>query len=1466
MNRAPFPIKYVTMAPRSSYENKISSSALINNNQLYDLNKNYATGGVLDLQMGSVNRDIDCVTCGLTSSSGCPGHTGNIQLNYPIISPLFKNRIKLWLQSACLYCGNLYIKDKQKKYTLSSLSKKIKNNKSYENCASCKKPFHQIKVAKEGNGTFYYNDEKTKEYIVISNLELYEFVNKITNESLNTLSEPLKSHPKNMVLNNMVVPPITLRPQKLIQNGNMNNIDNADQTAYYVKVIDLNNKIVNVTDISKKNEFGELLQILYNQMISGSTKKNLMNNRSKKKPIESLMKQFPQKSGVFRNNLLGKRFRVCVRSVVTNGGVRLKINEGGIPLVLAKKIPIPEKVTAYNYNKLVKIYNNGNKYPGFISIKKGSNGRTIHQGYLKGYSLNIGDTVNRHLMDGDPVIFNRQPSLLLSNIMSHKAVIIKGIKSLVLNSSSCVGYNADFDGDEMGGFIPQGIQAQNEIDLLSSTDQYMISHLSYKCIFGIIQDGISGLAKLTHEGVTLDKCHAMRLLGGIVLEKEFPLDKKIFTGKEIISLVLPDINVTIKSRKYSNIYVKSKNKSDELCVIENGIMKSGILDAATIGEKSNSSIFYIVYKKYGSAKAQELIYTLQLIAMRYLQYSGFTIGYKDVIVDKSLGEKIDKIQHKSIVKISETLEKLDRGQLQKPAHYEMKHFVEDVVISEMDHSEDVSAAIIENLNESKEGNRLLDIVNTGAKAKLANVVTIKGNLGSQIISNQRLKSNLSVERTSPYSTRFNLDPINKGWIGGSYSRGIDSIGYIATAMESRSGVVQIALSTSSSGHRNRINVKNLESIYTDHLRHCVKKNYLVQPLYHDTGMDTRSLSKVKIDTIMISDNEFEKYKITLNNGRIKEYLNTVDGKNKTQIKENLEYELSKEFKQLTFDRNKTRDIFLKIEKWNAKNQFDNKHDMPINVTNIIKDCYQINKTAKELKSTRLKNNFDPIEMLQDIEKTMDDMVYIFMNNEQKVQGARKPKYLEKSLSLLKVYIRSCLNMKTIIDYDLNNDNIRYILEQINISLSRSLIDYGTAAGIISAQCISEPITQYMLNSKHRSGAGSSTSTDELEGINRIFGAGVKYTDKKKVINKLERSSMTIYPKPKYSDKVNANILASMIRYIKLDEYISGSQIFYERFGEPIHPDYKHEKKDIFNYINMTKSNIHVDLSHWCIRFSINKLNVLTNGTTMQDIVLSLKEKWGSDYEFVFTDEISDNVFIRCYPIASVATVKTRNTSMIKYNYNKKNLIIKLMNKLVNTKISGIDHIKNATVKQIFQSYIDDHGEIKRKKINIIETVGTNTSKVINHFMVDNNLTQTNNIEEFESIYGIEATRNKIISELRKEMDIFKKEHLTIFADEMTILGTVTNVTSNGIQKRNHSDFSSKVVFQNQNKTITESAAKSIGDVVDKFAGAAITGSIAKMGTLFSKISINQEFVNEHYNSEEDNNNEIFDDESDDELF
>ena len=69
-------------------------------------------------------------------------------------------------------------------------------------------------------------------------------------------------------------------------------------------------------------------------------------------------------------------------------------------------------------------------------------------------TLKEGMIVERHINNGDIVLFNRQPSLHKMSIMGHRVRVLD-YSTFRLNLSCTTPYNADFDGAEMNIHVPQ---------------------------------------------------------------------------------------------------------------------------------------------------------------------------------------------------------------------------------------------------------------------------------------------------------------------------------------------------------------------------------------------------------------------------------------------------------------------------------------------------------------------------------------------------------------------------------------------------------------------------------------------------------------------------------------------------------------------------------------------------------------------------------------------------------------------------------------------------------------------------------------------------------------------------------------------------------------------------------------------------------------------------------------------------
>jgi DNA-directed RNA polymerase II subunit RPB1 len=167
------------------------------------------------------------------------------------------------------------------------------------------------------------------------------------------------------------------------------------------------------------------------------------------RPLKSIKDRLNGKGGRMRGNLMAKRVDFSARSVITPDA-NIDLDELGVPEEIAMNLTFPELVTPYNRDRLMSYLRNGpTRYPGAKSVESKSDKRNINLKYVNPEMIDLkqGDVVHRHLIDGDVVLFNRQPSLHKASMMCHRVRVLP-YSTFRLNVSATKPYNADFDGDK----------------------------------------------------------------------------------------------------------------------------------------------------------------------------------------------------------------------------------------------------------------------------------------------------------------------------------------------------------------------------------------------------------------------------------------------------------------------------------------------------------------------------------------------------------------------------------------------------------------------------------------------------------------------------------------------------------------------------------------------------------------------------------------------------------------------------------------------------------------------------------------------------------------------------------------------------------------------------------------------------------------------------------------------------------
>ena len=309
------------------------------------------------------------------------------------------------------------------------------------------------KIKKEGLASLFAewdnvdgltDDDKDKLNMKLTPEIVLKILRRISDDDVNFMGfSPVFSRPDWMVCQVLAVPPPAVRPsikmdgqqrseddishilvniikanktlqEKIQENANSNIIDDWHTVLQYYIATQVDNKIPGVASVAQR---------------SG-------------RPLKSIKERLNGKGGRVRGNLMGKRVDFSARSVITPDP-NLSIRELGIPLKVAMNITKPVTVNAMNKNFLLKLVKNGpDEYPGAKILEKKNGVQTsLRYADRENIQLEYGDIVHRHMMNGDGILFNRQPTLHRMSMMCHIAVIMYKGDTFRMNVADklCVG-------------------------------------------------------------------------------------------------------------------------------------------------------------------------------------------------------------------------------------------------------------------------------------------------------------------------------------------------------------------------------------------------------------------------------------------------------------------------------------------------------------------------------------------------------------------------------------------------------------------------------------------------------------------------------------------------------------------------------------------------------------------------------------------------------------------------------------------------------------------------------------------------------------------------------------------------------------------------------------------------------------------------------------------------------------------
>ena len=792
--------------------------------------------GLMDPHMGVIEPGLRCKTCGCKVDE-CPGHFGHIDLALPVIHVGFIKDIKMLLESTCCKCGRLMLSEDQIQARRESMERmeelgggtiEVKNfSKETAKDASGKGvcPYcgaEQIKIKLDKPTTFREIEDNHK----LTPKEVRERLERIPDEDLVTLGiEPSTCRPEWMVLTALAVPPVTVRPSITLDSGDRSE---DDLTHKLVDVLRINQRLRENRDAGAPQliveDLWELLQYHVTTYFDNQTSGIPPARHRSGRPLKTLAQRLKGKEGRFRSNLSGKRVNFSARTVISPDPL-LSINEVGVPVIAARELTVPVHVNEHNIEKIREMVARGPAptpdkpyLPGVNYVIRSDERRirvTDRNAADVAEGIDIDYTVERQLVDGDVVLFNRQPSLHRMSMMAHRVRIMDG-RTFRFNLCDCPPYNADFDGDEMNLHVLQSDEARAEARILMQVQENILSPRYGGPIIGAIHDHITGAYFLTHNNPRFDRFQAMNILfklGDIEVPEPF-IDEKgepYWTGKQLFSIVLPDdFRTTFKANICQNCKVCQKENCeyDAYVKIRDGQLLCGTIDVKGIGN-SKGKILDRIARDYGSARAAQFINQVTRIALGALMNHGFSTGIGDEDIPAEAALQISNNTQDCINKVTALVGSYQDGTLEQMPGRSLRETLEVSVMGVLGNARDEAGKIAgKHLGMN---NPAVIMAKAGARGSMLNLSQMAGCVGQQAVRGERLSRGYW-NRTLPHFEKGDLGAYARGFCSNSYKSGLSPTEFFFHAMGGREGLVDTAVRTSRSGYMQRRLVSALEDL------------------------------------------------------------------------------------------------------------------------------------------------------------------------------------------------------------------------------------------------------------------------------------------------------------------------------------------------------------------------------------------------------------------------------------------------------------------------------------------------------------------------------------------------------------------------------------------------------------------------------------------------------------------------------
>ena len=779
--------------------------------ELYDIDGYPVDGGLMDLRLGAIDPGVRCRTCGGRLKE-CLGHPGIIDLARPIMHLKYIPLVELGLRSFCQKCGKLMLQDKDlEKYSPSERAKKAKDAKK---CPHCQAIQEKVKIDKP---TSFYKGKKR-----LFPTEIRETLSNIPDEELRKIGVDYETcRPEWAVLTSLLVPSVTVRPSIILESGERSE---DDLTHKLSDIIRANQRLWENLNAGAPEviieDLWDLLQFHITTFFDNTVARIPPARHRSGQPLKTIEERIKGKEGRIRKNIAGKRVNYSGRTVISPDP-SLNINDVGIPFEIAKIVTVAETVNDLNINKLKKLIQSGSEYPGANYIIRPDGKRKKITDELKEEiieEISPGYIVERHLNEGDVVLFNRHPSLHRGSLMAHFVKVIKG-RTFRMHPAACAPYNADFDGDEMNIHSPQTEEARAEAKILLDVKRNLMSPRNNTNLIGCIKDSITGNYILGLQTFSKESANQLLYKSGV----DFKPLKKGISGNELFSKILPKVNF-----------------SNDSITIKDGEVVKGVIDKTTFGDEDGDLIKELD-KEVGREETFETIKRAFSLGKNYLTEYGITACVGDFDLDESIINESDSIIEKAEKKTKEVIESSKLGKLDVIPGKTLEESREIKILQILNEVRTKVGAIVK--EKFPESNPINDMIKAGGGGNILNITQMACCVGQQALWGKRIDIGYT-QRTLSAFKKGDLSPGSRGFIKSSFIKGLRPDEFFFGAITGRDSLMDTALRTPKSGYlyRRLANAfQDLKAEYDGTVRDG--NNNIIQFKYGDDNKSVAELHK-----------------------------------------------------------------------------------------------------------------------------------------------------------------------------------------------------------------------------------------------------------------------------------------------------------------------------------------------------------------------------------------------------------------------------------------------------------------------------------------------------------------------------------------------------------------------------------------------------------------------------------------------